>query len=98
MANPVRSTDDAPSLVKIALRVALEPTTMPPKLSGVGVNPRASVSPVPVRLMVCAELPGLLSFRVTAPLRVPVLVGVKAIVIVQLVPDVIVAGQVWVWA
>ena len=98
MANPVRLTDDEPSLVKVALRVALAPTNLLPKLSGVGVNPNASVSPVPVRLMVWVGLPGLLSFRVTAPVRVPGLVGVKVIVIVQLVPAVIVVGQVWVWA
>src|SRR5258708_32458453 len=98
MANPVRLTDAAPSLVKVAFRVALEPTSMLPKFIDAGVYPNASVSPVPVRLMVCVGLPGLLSFRITAPLRVPVLVGVKVIAIVQLVAAVIVVGQVWVWA
>src|ERR1017187_9775111 len=94
MANPVRLTDVAPSLVKVALREALEPTAMLPKLSDAGVNPNVSVSPVPVRLMVCVGLPGELSFRVTAPLRGPVAVGVKVTVIVQFCPAVIVFGQV----
>ena len=81
---PVMFTAAAPSLVRVALCVMLEPTTTLPKLSDAGVNPSASVSPVPVSAMVCVGLPGQLSFRVTAPLRVPALVGVKVIVIVQL--------------
>src|SRR5260370_16094886 len=97
IAIPVMLTAAAPSLVKVALWVILDPTTTLPRLSDAGVNPNASVSPVPVRVMVCVGLPGQLSFSVTAPLRVPAAVGVKVTLMVQLCPAVIVVGQVLLW-
>ena len=94
MEMPVRLTAAEPSLVKVALRLLLAPTTMLPKLSDPGVNPSARVSPVPVRLIVCTGLPGLLSFNVTAPVRAPAAVGANVTVIMQFCPDVSAAGQV----
>ena len=94
----VMLTADAPSFVRVALRVLLLPTATPPKLSDAGVNPSAKVSPVPVSEIVWVGLPGELSFNVTAPVRVPEAVGVNVIVMVQFCPAVIVAGQVLLWA
>src|SRR5579863_2581993 len=82
--NPVRFTGAEPSLVSVALSALLEPTAILPKFSGDGVNPRARVSPVPVRAITCVGLPGLLSFKVTLPVRTPFAVGVNTIVIAQL--------------
>src|SRR5258708_39438883 len=50
--------------------------------------------------MVCVGLPGQLSLRVTAPVRVPAAFGEKVTVIVQFCPGprgVGVVGQVWLW-
>src|SRR5579872_597784 len=90
----VMVTAAAPSLVKVTLRLPLEPTTMLPKLRDAGVNPNAKVWPVPVRLMICIGLPGQLSFSVTPPLRVPVVVGVKVTVMEQFCPAANAVGQV----
>src|SRR5579863_9992442 len=97
MAIFVMLTAAAPSLVKVALRALCEPTATLPKLSDAGVNPSASASPVPVRLIAWVGLPGQLSFRVTAPGRFPAAVGIKVTVILQFSPAVIVAGQVLLW-
>src|SRR5437879_11049277 len=45
----------------------------------------AGAAPVPVRLMVCG-LPAMLSVIVTAPVRMPVAVGVNVTLMVQLAP------------
>jgi len=99
MASAVVFTDDAPSLVTVALCVLLEPTGTFPRLRLAGVNPRAPLSPVPLSVMVYVGLPGQLSLRVTAPVRVPAAVGEKVIVIVQFCPgsSVVVVGQVLLW-
>jgi len=99
MAIAVMFTGAAPSLVTVALCVLLEPTGTFPRLRLAGVNPRAPVSPVPLSVMVCVGLPGQLSLRVTAPVRVPAAVGVNVTVIVQFCPgsSVVVVGQVLLW-
>src|SRR5580700_8383214 len=83
---PVMVIADDPSLVRVAVIVLDEPATTLPRLRDDGENPNARVTPVPVRLIVWLGLPGQLSLRVTAPERVPALVGVKVTVIVQLSP------------
>ena len=53
-------------------------------------------TPVPVRLTVCVA--GLaLSVMVTAPVRVPVVVGLKVTLIVQLAPTATLEKQLLVW-
>src|SRR5258708_3395171 len=91
---PVMLTDDAPSLVSVAVIVLNEPATTLPRFRDDGENPKARVTPVPVRVIVWLELPGQLSLRVTAPDRVPAAVGVNVTVIVQLCPALRVAGVV----
>jgi hypothetical protein len=44
--------------------------------------------------MVCVGLPGSLSLRITAPVRFPAAVGLKATAIVQVTPALSVLGQV----
>src|ERR1700757_4861597 len=90
----VMLTAAAPSLVRVAVRVLLVPTVMLPKLSDEGVNPKARLSPVPVRETVCVGLPAELSFNVSVPVRVPAAVGVKVTVIAQFVPAFMLVGQV----
>src|ERR1700730_3066546 len=97
MEAPVRFTAAAPSLVRVALSVMLDPTVTLPRLSDAGVKPSARVSPVPVSEMVCLGLPGQLSFSVTALFWVLATVGVNVTVIVQFWPEASVGGQVWVW-
>jgi hypothetical protein len=62
--NPVMFTAAAPSLVRVALCVMLDPTATLPRLSDAGVKPSTRVAPVPVSEMICLGLPGLLSFSV----------------------------------
>jgi len=94
--NPVRFTAAEPSLVIVALMVSVDPTATVPKFSDPGVNPKAKPSPVPVSAMVCAGLPGELSFSVNPPFTVPCVVGVKLTVMVQFSPVLSVVGQVFV--
>ena len=54
-------------------------------------------TPVPARLTVCGLVPAL-SVIVTAPVRVPVVVGVKVTLMVQLDPAVTAPGQLLLWA
>ena len=51
-------TAAAPSLVRVAACVMLDPTATLPRLSVAGVKPSARVSPVPVSEIVCVGLPG----------------------------------------
>ena len=61
------------------------------------VGPEATVVPVPVRLAVCGLFVAL-SVTVKLPLRVPVAVGAKVTLIVQLAPAATLAPQLFVWA
>ncbi len=54
-------------------------------------------TPVPVRLTLCG-LPAALSVIDSVPVRVPVAVGVKVTLMVQLAPAATEAPQVFVWA
>ncbi len=56
-----------------------------------------AATPVPVRLTLCG-LPAALSVIDTVPVRVPVAVGVKVTLMVQLAPATTEAPQVFVWA
>ena len=58
MEYPVMFTAAAPSLVRVALCVMLDPTVTLPRLSDAGVKPSDRVSPVPVSEMVCLGAAG----------------------------------------
>jgi hypothetical protein len=66
-----------------------------PKLRLIGESATAGAVPVPVRPTDCV-LPLALSPIVIAPVRVPVVVGVKVMLIVQLAPAVRLVPQVFV--
>jgi hypothetical protein len=98
MAKFVMLTADVPSLYKVMLIGALVvPGVWPGKLSLPGSKVMALVAPVPVSVMVWVGLPGSLSLRVNAALRVPAAVGVKLTVIVQFWPVFRVVGHVLFW-
>jgi hypothetical protein len=61
------------------------PITWLPKFRLVGERLTVNVAPVPVRLMVCG-LPAALSVIVTLAVRLPLAVGVKVTLMVQLAP------------
>jgi hypothetical protein len=90
------------SLVPVFVTVTLwaapvVPTTWLPKMSVAGERPTAGATPVPERLTTCG-LPGASSVMLTAPVRVPVVVGVKVTLIVQFAPAAKFAPQVLVCA
>ena len=68
-----------------------------PKAKLVGKKPALGATPVPVRLTVCG-LPVALSVTVIVPGWLPVAVGVKVTVMVQLAAAATDAPQVLVWA
>jgi hypothetical protein len=72
----------------------VEPTARVPKLRLVGVRVTAT-TPVPVRLVVCVPAE---STMVRVPVRVPVVVGAKVTLTVQLEPAVRAVPQPLVWA
>ena len=63
----------------------MAPTAWLAKVRLVGERLATAAVPVPVRLTLCG-LPVALSVRVTAAVRVPLAVGVKVTLIVQLAP------------
>jgi hypothetical protein len=83
-------------LVKTVLRVLDALISTVPNASGEGLNETVGYAPVPVRLIVSVASE-VLSVMVTVALRVPVLVGVKLTVMVQLAPAATLLPQVLVW-
>src|SRR5215471_8458464 len=91
---------EPPTLVTVRFCAALVvPTTCPEKLSEPGVmltaGPLGDV-PLPVRVALCG-LPAALSETDSVPPRVPVVVGVKVTLIVQLPPAATELPQLLVW-
>ena len=84
----------APVLVRVEERTVLVvPTSTLPKARLDGTRLTIEAVPVPVRLMLCG-LPGALSVIVTVPPRLPVVVGAKVTLILQVVPIATVEPQV----
>ncbi len=87
-----------PLLVSVTACAALVvPTCWLLKVSVLLDNVTAGAIPVPLRLTLCG-LFGALSVIDTVPVRVPVAVGVKVTLMVQLAPATTEAPQVFVWA
>ncbi len=75
-----------PVLLSVTLwALLLVPTFWVPKLSDVGLTLAAGAVPVPLNETLCG-LPAASSVIVTEPMRVPVAVGVKLTLMVQLAP------------
>ena len=72
-----------PEFVKVTVWELLLPTATLPKLMLAGLAPRRRLTPMPDKAIACG-LPEALSVITTAELRVPVVDGVKVILIVQL--------------
>ena len=94
-------------IVKLALPVLVRVRVCPPlvdptiwleKVKSVGARLAAgpAVTPVPVKVTVCG-LPAALSEMLRLPLRVPVAVGIKITLTVQLFPAGTLVAQLFVW-
>ncbi len=87
-----------PLLVSVTVCAALVvPTCWLLKVRVLLDNVTAGAIPVPLRLTLCG-LPAALSVIDSVPVRVPVAVGVKVTLMVQLAPAATEAPQVFVWA
>jgi hypothetical protein len=86
-----------PRFVNVTVFRELLPTGCAPKLSDVAERLTGAVPvPVPVRAMVCG-LPVALSVMVAEPVRVPTVVGLNQIMIVQLPPASTLVPQLVAW-
>jgi hypothetical protein len=91
-------TGPVPVLVRVTLCAELVvPTSWLPKVSDVGETLAVRETPVPLRLTVCG-LPLASSLMLREALRLPVAVGVKVTLMVQLAPAATDVPQVLLWA
>jgi len=97
MLTTTLSNGPLPVFLSVMAFVALEvPVSVLEKVSEVGLRVTAGLTPVPVNEAVCGD--GLaLSATLTEAVNVPVVVGLKVTVMVQLAPATTLLPQVLVW-